>query len=153
MSEGLPKRMRSIVGDENTVARYLLEKEGHTSAIAWLAGCIVLGILLRAHAPEWTWRAFLIAAAIAGAATIGYDLLGKAIWLYAARQRDWTKDDAITPVRFSEELADTLFDAWVGSATIACTFGILHWWAAPLMLAVWLGGVAVGSNNQWGKPS
>jgi len=65
-------RMNRIVGDRNTVARYLLEKIGHVALLAWAL------VFLVGAGPLW---AALVAAAV-------YDLVGKAIWWQTHRTFD-----------------------------------------------------------------
>jgi hypothetical protein len=123
MAEGFIRRMGKVVGDENTVARYLVEKVGHTALIAWsLAALSGLPSLLAA-----------------GIATVGYVVVGKALWLI----RHHTFD-----------ARDFLFDLVVGSLVpIIVVPSVYGWPIASGLLAVWCVVVLVGSNNQWGKPS
>jgi hypothetical protein len=156
MTEGLFKRMSRIVGDENTVARYLLEKIGHTALIAWTLAHVLF---------EDSLDAAVVAA-------LAYLIIGKALWFYGARKRSqqarthleflhgdvivppaFFLDDAGRAVRFWPSVADILFDLWVGlfPAVVAL------WWIEPRFMlstaCIWFVGVAIGSNNQWGSPS
>lgn len=65
-------RMNRIVGDQNTVARYLIEKVGHVALIAWML------VFLFGAGPLW---AALVAAAV-------YDIVGKMIWWQTHRTFD-----------------------------------------------------------------
>lgn len=73
MTEGFRKRMSSIVGDENTVARYLTEKIGHTALIAWAIAVVTLA------SP-------LMAAVIAA---LAYVVVGKILWFVQHRTFDF----------------------------------------------------------------
>lgn len=123
MAEGFIKRMGKIVGDENTVARYLLEKIGHTALIAWsLAALLGLPMLLAA-----------------GIAAVGYVVVGKALWL--AKHRTFDARDLFF---------DLVVGSLVPIIAVPSVYG---WHLAIGILALWCLAVVVGSNNQWGKPS
>jgi hypothetical protein len=163
-----PARMRAIVGDENTVARYLLEKCGHTGLWAWVTVCLTLGLSLPPELRWWFARLFVVTAAIIA---LLYDVAGKVAWLRDARGRSLAKQIEVaqgsapwekvapflrpegTPVQLWFEVRDFVFDLWVGLLAAGAATAILAWWWLPIAIAVWIAGVAIGSNNQWGSPS
>ncbi len=123
MAEGFRKRMGKVVGDENTVARYLLEKVGHTALIAWSLASL-LGL-----------RALLVAII----AALGYVVVGKVLWY--ARHRTFSAKDLVF---------DLVVGSLVPIIAIPSVYG---WPVAIGLVVLWCGAVVVGSNNQWGSPS
>lgn len=123
MAEGFIKRMGKIVGDENTVARYLVEKIGHTALIAWtLVALLGLRPLLAA-----------------GIATVGYVVVGKVLWFINHHTFD-AKDF----------LFDLVVGSLVPVIVVPPEYG---WPIAGGLVALWCIVLVVSSNNQWGKPS
>lgn len=116
-------RMNRVVGDRNTVARYLVEKIGHVALIAW---CLVY---VGGFPPLWS---ALIAAAF-------YDIVGKVLWYVEHRTFDGLDMvfDLIV-VLLPALLAETLVWGY-GWMCLAC--------------CGWLGVLALFDNNQWGSPS
>lgn len=117
------QRMNVIVGDQNTVARYLTEKIGHVALIAW-ALALLFGI-----EP--------LNAALAAA--LAYDLTGKAIWYW--QHRTFDPGDALF------DLVVCLFPAVIA---LPLRFG---WFAFAIGFLVWVVFILIGSNNQIGSPS
>jgi hypothetical protein len=142
MSEGFSKRMARIVGDQNTVARYLLEKCAHTTMITFAFACVFIGY---AVPDPLGFYLFKSVAAIAILAAITYDVIGKILYI---RDRN-----PAAPFLWGGELEDALFDFWVGLWSFAASFALWHWYLFFPAVALWLAGVAIGSNNQFGTPS
>lgn len=118
-----PERMRVIVGDENTVARYLTEKIGHTALIAWTL------VMLFGVRP--------MPAAVVAA--VGYVVVGKILWWIGHRSfnaRDFVFDLAVGLLVAVIALRPT--EGWL------ITVGFFMSWCAATL---------AGSNNQWGSPS
>ena len=148
----LATRMGAIVGDENTVGRYLLEKIGHTALIAWALQSLGATV-------DWLDAPFVDPTFAAVLAATLYNVIGKALWLRAARARAVRLN---APHRFVNEsgravgwwfeVKDTIFDEWVGLFV-----AVLSFVGAPLLFlplaTLWFAGFAIGSNNHWGSPS
>lgn len=158
-------RWTGDVGDRDLVWRYLLEKLAHTALIAWVFAC--LGI-------------FALYAALAAA--IAYNVIGKAAWLYGARQRaiadnaqkleahlaagwtidacwDWVLDrprylrDDGTAVDLWFEARDTAFDQLLGfGPAIASLVLVLPWYEAASGAIAWTVAVVALFNNRWSSP-
>jgi cytochrome b len=161
--------MQAIVGDQNTVARYLFEKIGHVAfftLLLWGAISQLRRLVDLPPSPLW-----LCALCIA----IAYDVVGKALWLYQSWKRakiivvggllngrtigdvlgtHFVRDDLISRVILSDEIHDTIFDLWVTLIVVVVAASPL---IAPVYLALafllWLCLLAAGSNNRWGSPS
>lgn len=144
----LLQRMQAIVGDENTVARYLFEKVGHVSFFAW-AGAFALHLdpLLSALG-----------------SVLAYTIVGKILWLLGARTRGkevskargdypshwtWLRED-LSPVRAGFEVLDTVFDLVVVALVPLLAMPIASF---TYGLAAWVLTIAIFSNNQWGSPA
>lgn len=126
-------RMSAIVGDSNTVARYLVEKQGHTALIAWAFGVIALSFVITggAHLAGWV----LFAAGLAS--TTIYDLVGKVVWFRGHTVQSW-----------AAEVRDAFFDFWVGA--FICIYPLVFFagWAPALALVVWA--VVFWTIDSWG---
>jgi hypothetical protein len=123
----LRSRMSSIVGDQNTVARYLLEKLAHTALIALALNCEGVPLLLAAVV-----------------AALGYLIIGKLLWLRS------TTD----PVSFAVELRDWCFDGVLGfGVAVLALLPVYGWRIFGIALATWCALLLAGGNNRWGRPS
>lgn len=119
-------RMYTIVGDENTVARYLTEKIGHTSGLALL-------LLIVISSPI---HATIIA-------SVAYVLFCK-FWYHVVQHH---------PVLWAHMIKDFIFDTWVCALTV--TFAIAQWDIpiGGMSFGVWLIGFLIMDNNKMGEPS
>lgn len=135
------ERMQANVGDADPVYRYLIEKAAHSCLIEWTIAMLGMGLTLPGdHRPV-----FLVMVCIALVSGGLYDLIGKALWFSAhgwPRRAEW-----------GFEIRDTLFDGWVGCYGAFAATAILHWYYLPIAVALWLAGITIGSNSQWGSPS
>lgn len=118
-----PQRMGRIVGDQNTVSRYLTEKIGHTALIAWTF------VMLFGVRP--------LPAAIAAALT--YIVVGKALW--------WIGHRTFNAKDFVFDFVVGLMVAVIAVRPIE------GWLITVGFFAAWCAAIAAGSNNQWGSPS
>jgi hypothetical protein len=142
-------RMSAIVGDENTVARYLFEKISHVAFIAWV------GVFFF-HVPSTASALWALAV---------YTLAGKVLWLVGARERAKETErvygqplpgrfpivnDAWQVITWKAVWVDTAFDLGVASLPAIVSLPLREF---TYLLALWLIFIPVGSNNQWGSPS
>lgn len=130
-------RMSAIVGDTNTVARYLVEKQGHTSLIAWVTGCICLSFVVVQGAAS----VGLVLLAAGLAATTIYDLVGKIVWFRGHTLASW-----------AAEVRDAFFDWWVGA--FVCVWPTVFFvpWGPLAALAAWAVVFWLVDSWGWGSP-
>lgn len=133
------QKMSAIVGDVNTVARYLVEKQGHTALLGWAFGCIALAVVLPAAMHFAVGLTMLVTALLAAAV---YDGTGKVIWTHQHEVPSW-----------AAEIRDTLFDFWDGAFVATWPFVLFAWWALPVALVVWGVVFWVLDSAAWGSPS